>query len=277
MAELPDGLRAAAEAYDGNPVRARDAATTVVVRDRALPDGDTELEVYLLRRRPTMAFAPGAFVFPGGAVEASDPDVVSWAGPAPDRWATVWSCDVSTAAGLVVAAVRETFEESGVLLAGPDAGSVVADTDDPELVAVRPRLDAGELAFEDFLRAHGLVLRTDLLGPWSHWITPEFEPRRFDTRFFVAVLPEGQTVGALPGEADRAAWTPVSTAIAAVDAGEMTMLPPTVGTCRELGGLRAEDVLPAAWRRRIHPILPRLVGTPDGIGLTPEPAGGDAS
>jgi len=90
------------------------------------------------------------------------------------------------------------------------------------------------------------VLRADLLGAWSHWITPIFEPRRFDTRFFVAVLPEGQAVGHLAREADRALWAPLSEVLAAVNAGANGMLPPTYFTCKEIAGLAASEVLAAA-------------------------------
>ena len=106
-----------------------------------------------------------------------------------------------------------------MLLAGPDEHSVVADTSGPEFQAARLALEARELTFGAYLADAGLVLRTDLLGAWAHWITPSFEPRRFDTRFFVAVLPEGQAVGELAREADRALWAPLSEVLAAVEAG----------------------------------------------------------
>jgi 8-oxo-dGTP pyrophosphatase MutT (NUDIX family) len=159
----------------------------------------------------------------------------------------------------VCAAVRETFEESGVLLAGPDAHTVVADTSGAQWQQARRALEAHELSFAEFLVSRGLVLRADLLGAWSHWITPEFEPRRFDTRFFVAVLPEGQSVGNLAQEADRAAWTPLSQVLAAVAAGNSSMLPPTHVTCRELSALSADQVLAAARERHIFAIMPELV------------------
>ena len=87
------------------------------------------------------------------------------------------------------------------------------------------------------------MLRADLLGAWSHWITPIFEPRRFDTRFFVAVLPEGQAVGELARESDRALWAPLSKVLEAVESGASGMLPPTFFTCKEIAGLAASEVL----------------------------------
>ena len=90
------------------------------------------------------------------------------------------------------AAVRETFEESGVLLAGPSPTSVVADTTGDDWEADRVALEGRSLSFTDFLERRGLVLRTDLLGAWAAWLTPVFEPRRYRTWFFVAALPAGQ-------------------------------------------------------------------------------------
>jgi 8-oxo-dGTP pyrophosphatase MutT (NUDIX family) len=255
LVPVPASLVEHALKQKGEIVEPRDASTVVVVRD-----GAEGLEAYLLRRQQSMKFAPGMYVFPGGGVDETDTNTdVPWAGDPPPVWAERFGCTEQTARGLVCAAVRETFEESGVLLAGPDAHSVVADTSGPEWQSARLALEAREFSFAEFLLKQGLVLRADLLGAWAHWITPAFEPRRFDTRFFVAVLPEGQAVGHLAREADRAVWAPLATVLASVDAGETAMLPPTHITCRELATLAAEDVLTAAARRRIFPITPELV------------------
>jgi len=255
LVPVPPSLVEHAFKQKGEVAQTRDASTVVVVRDGA--DG---LEAYLLRRHQSMKFAPGMYVFPGGGVDESDANIeVPWAGAAPAAWAERLGCAEDTARRLVCAAVRETFEESGVLLAGPDEHSVVADTSGPEWQSARLALEAHEFTFAEFLLSQGLVLRTDLLGAWSHWITPSFEPRRFDTRFFVALLPEGQAVGHLAREADRAVWAPLLKVLAAVDAGETSMLPPTHITCRELSTLSAKDVLAAAAQRRIFPIAPELV------------------
>ncbi|MEO6606360.1 MAG: NUDIX hydrolase [Aeromicrobium sp.] len=252
---VPEMLKERAAIAADNPVAPRDAATVVVVRD-----GDSGIEAYLLRRQPTMEFAPGMYVFPGGGVDDADRTAdVPWAGPPPSEWAKRFGCSEDIARGLVIAAVRETFEESGVLLAGPDADSVVADTSGPEFQAARLALEAREMTFGAYLADRGLVLRADLLGAWSHWITPIFEPRRFDTRFFVAVLPEGQAVGHLAREADRALWAPLSEVLAAVNDGANGMLPPTYFTCKEIAGFAASEVLAAAEKRTVRPIEPKLV------------------
>lgn len=250
---LPESLRPADGIDINNPAPTRDAATIVLLRD-----GSKGLETYLLRRKSTLEFAPGVLVFPGGGVQDSDRRPVEWVGPSPAEWAARFRCDEETAYALVVAAVRETFEESGVLFASPGpTAPVVADTS--EFEDERRALDKGELDFGDFLAAQGLVLRADLLGAWAHWVTPAFEARRYDTRFFVATVPADQSVGELPGEADRAAWWPIVDVWPALESGAVTMLPPTSVTCGELGDLGFADVATAIATRAVTHIEPFLV------------------
>lgn len=252
---MPERLREAATNPSAAPVVARDASTIVVVRD-----GSDGIEAYLMRRQTSMAFAAGMYVFPGGGLTASDVEhEVPWVGPDAVEWGRRFRCDPDLARGLVVAAVRETFEETGILLAGADADSVVSDTGGDDMQAARGALDEGEMSFADFLADHDLVLRADLLGAWAHWITPEFEPRRYDTRFFVAALPEGQRVGAMSRESDRASWAPLSTVLAAVEAGEAAMMPPTIAACREVSEHTAATVVAASIGREFPTILPRVV------------------
>ena len=257
---MPPQLEAAAAAFlagGSPPVPTRDASTVVLLRDGA--DG---LEVYLMRRQSSMAFAAGMYVFPGGRVDPRDADeAIAWAGPPPAAWAARLGVAEPLARELVAAAVRETFEESGVLLAGESPTSVVADVSGDDWDAERVALESRQLSLADFLQRRGLVLRTDLLAAWTHWITPEFEPRRFDTRFFVAALPPGQRTREILREADRVAWMTPTGAVGAVDSGAMAMLPPTYVTCSELVGFSSSNaVLAAAAKRRpVSPILPRLV------------------
>ena len=252
---LPDRLRETAANPPQPPVEPRDAATIVVVRD-----GEQGVEAYLMRRQTSMAFAAGMYVFPGGGLMASDLEhELPWVGPDAAEWGRRFRCEPRLARGLVVAAVRETFEETGILLAGHDADTVVSDTSGDDMQAARGALDEGELAFADFLDDHDLVLRADLLGAWAHWITPEFEPRRYDTRFFVAALPHGQRVGAISRESDRAVWAPLSTVLASVEAGEAAMMPPTIAACRDVSVHTADTVVAASLGREFPTILPRLV------------------
>jgi 8-oxo-dGTP pyrophosphatase MutT (NUDIX family) len=265
--DVPPSLRERARAHldAGAAARVaptRDAATVVLLRDGA--DG---LEVYLLRRAGTMAFAAGMYVFPGGSVDPRDGDpATAWAGPPPARWAGWLGCDEPLALALVRAAVRETFEESGVLLAGPADGGVVADTTGDDLESDRLALLDRAASMADVLDRRGLVLRSDLLRPWAHWITPEFEPKRFDTRFFVAAVPPGQRARDVSGEADDTAWLRVRDAVAGHEAGRLAMLPPTIEALRDIAGLATvDDVLAAP--REVRPVLPRLVRDGDRIVL----------
>src|SRR6476469_8523366 len=224
-------------------VEPRDAATVMLLRP---PPGDAGpeapgppdtpgLQVYMLRRQPSMAFAPGAFVFPGGSVDARDAEIeVGWAGPDAQEWGRVIDAPADLARALVCAAVRETFEECGVLLAGPTEGTVVADTRGEDWEADRAALLARSVSLAGLLRRRGLVLRSDLLRPWARWITPVTEERRYDTRFFAAALPPGQRTRDVGGEAEHVTWARPAGAIRAAGAGELFLLPPTA-TC--LAGL----------------------------------------
>jgi 8-oxo-dGTP pyrophosphatase MutT (NUDIX family) len=237
--DWPDWLVARARAFAASgeaPVVPRLAATVILLREA--PPG---FEVYAIRRAATMAFAAGMYAFPGGSVDPRDREVQpAWAGPSPAEWAARLRLDEATARAVVCAAVREVFEESGVLLAGPDAAGVVGDVSAPEWEAARVALLAREVGLAELLAARGLVLRGDLLAPWSRWITPEFEPRRFDTYFFLARLPELQRTRDVGGEAAHALWAPPS------DLAGLPMLPPTVVTLRQLSAFTRIDALMAA-------------------------------
>jgi 8-oxo-dGTP pyrophosphatase MutT (NUDIX family) len=241
------------------PAVAKPAATVVLLRDGH--GGADGLEVYLLRRVATMPFAPRMHVFPGGAVDERDADAtLRWAGPSPAQWAARFSVDETLARALVCAAVRETFEESGVLLAGPDVDTVVHDTSGADWEAERLALVDRSLPFTAFLERRNLVLRTDLLRPWAQWVTPELERRRYDARFFVAQVPGAQRPRDVGGETDAAGWLPVRVAVERHGRGELGMFPPTIATLAELSGYRTvAEVLVAGEARVIEPLLPRIV------------------
>ena len=263
---LPDSLAEQARRFEdgtATPAEPRDAATVVLMRG-----GAASPEVYLLQRQTSMDFAAGMCVFPGGGVDPRDFDhAVAWAGPAPATWARRLGVDEEQARALVCAAVRETFEESGVLLAGESATSVVADTTGDDWEADRVALEARELAMTDFLDRRGLVLRSDLLGAWAGWLTPIFEPRRYRTWFFVADLPSGQRTRDVSTESSRVVWEPAGDAVAAVDAGRMLMLPPTYLTCLEVARYASPaEVLAACADRDVEMFMPEVVD--DGGGFT---------
>lgn len=267
---LPDDLaaRARAQAAAAEPVvPPRDAATIALIRQ-----GVDGVEVYLLRRVSTMAFASGMHVFPGGTVDPRDlaPDL-GWIGPPPSAWAERFGVDQTRARGLVLAAVRETFEESGVLLAGrrqeptgspsdDHPGGVVGDTGGETWETDRLALTDRTLSFTAMLERRRLVVRADLLHGWARWVTPEFEPRRYDTAFFVAAVPSGQRARAVGGESDQATWVRTTDVLAALASGGVRMLPPTAVVLGEIGGYGSvEAVLRVADDRVIEPIMPRPV------------------
>jgi 8-oxo-dGTP pyrophosphatase MutT (NUDIX family) len=256
-ASLPPGMLERARAlrdgaYDAPP--ARDAATVALLRPA--PGGP---EVYLLRRVRGMAFAGGMHVFPGGSVDLADATTeTGWAGPSPASFARALGCPTSLARALVCAAVRETFEESGVLLAGASPHDVLADVSSDDWEAERVALEAREQSLSQLLMRRRLVLRADLLRPLAHWITPEVEPKRFDTRFFVAEVPTGQVCREAGEEADERVWVRPADAIAQ----GLRMLPPTAAVLRELA---AHPDVPSALHapRAIRPVLPKLVVADD--------------
>jgi 8-oxo-dGTP pyrophosphatase MutT (NUDIX family) len=237
------------------PAQPRDAATVMLLRPAGGdPDGGG-LEVYMLRRKSSMAFAPGAYVFPGGSVDARDADEqVAWAGPGTGEWGRIFDAPPELACALVCAAVRETFEESGVLLAGPSADSVVADTTGADWEADRLALLDRSLSLAEMLARRGLVLRSDLLRPWSRWITPVIEERRFDARFFAAALPPHQRTRDVGGEAAEVAWVGPADAIAMGRSREIVLWPPTAVTLAELAA--CGDVAAALRPRTVRPVLP---------------------
>ena len=254
----PDSVARRARALaDGSlAVAAPRPASTVVL----LRPGVAGPEVYLLRRVKAMAFAGGMHVFPGGSVDPADATAdIGWAGPPPSWWAGRFGADEPMGRALVCAAVRETFEESGILLAGTSADSLLEDVSSDEWEEERRALEAREHSLSELLTRRGLVLRADLLRPLAHWITPEIEPKRFDTRFFLAELPAGQVCRPVGGEADERVWIRPADALAA----GLALMPPTVAVLQAIAG--HPDVASAlAAPRAVTPILPRIVVAADG-------------
>jgi 8-oxo-dGTP pyrophosphatase MutT (NUDIX family) len=283
------------------PVVPADAATVILLRQRA------DVEAYLLRRVRALDFAPGACVFPGGSVDAQDADPdIGWAGPSAADVADRLSTSQERARALVCAAVRETFEESGVLLAGPSPTALVDDS--AALARDRHALLEGTTSFRELLARRGLLLRADLLVPWTRWLTPEASHRRFDTWFFAAALPPGQTAAlAAPAgrqdhgerghsepnhserghsepnhrepnhrESDQGTWLRPAGAIESARTGEITLLPPTAVT---LGELARYDSVAAvlAQHRTMTMRMPRVMIDGDRAWLAmppPEPPPG---
>lgn len=241
----------------------KDAATVLLLRD-----GAAGVEVYLLRRVRGMPFAGGMTAYPGGSVDPRDADAdIAWSGPAPAEWAASFGCDEKLARALVCAAVRETFEEAGVLLASVDGAEVLA-ADDDGWEADRAGLLDRSHSLAELLDRRGLTLRADLLRPWAHWITPEAEPRRYDTRFFVAAVPAGVEARDISGEADEAVWITAAEALAQNERGERPMLAPTLVTLTDLSGYSSvAEVLAGAPPRPIEPVMPVVEFDGDTVWL----------
>jgi 8-oxo-dGTP pyrophosphatase MutT (NUDIX family) len=269
-AEVASGKRAVAEP--------RDAATVVLLRPAAGsplsgtaagsplsdtgPDEGGGFEVLLLCRGRTMDFAPGAHVFPGGSVDPRDGELDGL--PAAEL-SEVLGVPAPRCRAIVGAAVRETFEECGVLLAA------AAANDGPPDPADRAALLAGTDSLADVLGRRGLTLGADVLIPWGRWITPEVSDRRYDTWFFAAAMPEGQVADAglgtagQGGEADSAVWLRPAEALDRARHGDMTLLPPTAVTLAELASFgNVAEVL--GQHRTIEPRMPTVLGAsePDG-------------
>jgi 8-oxo-dGTP pyrophosphatase MutT (NUDIX family) len=263
MTTEPEALERARRLLSGElvPVAARPAATVALVRD-----GRNGLEVYLLRRVQGMAFAAGMHVFPGGSVDPADSaeadSQVGWIGPGPKWWAMRFGTDISLAGALVSAAVRETFEEAGVLLAGPSADRVVDDVSGDDWEHERAALEAGQQSLSQVLRRRGLLLRADRLAPIAHWITPEAAPIRFDTRFFVAALPERQICRDVGTEADRRLWIRPAEALAS----DLKIMHPTRAVLRDLAA-HPDSRAALAAQRQITTVLPRVTVDGDQVKL----------
>jgi 8-oxo-dGTP pyrophosphatase MutT (NUDIX family) len=256
----------------------------LLVRARA---GSGELEVLMLERHLEADFAGGALVFPGGKVDASDRDIdaARWVGDNPARWQQrLGAATAADARGLLVAAVRETFEEVGVLLAAREDGTPITDEDlrTDSFRAARRRLSDRTQAWDwrGWLEDEALVLDLRRLRLFSWWVTPDGQHRRFDTRFFLARLPAGQTASPDDVESTEVTWTTPDEAVAAQRRGEAVVIFPTrrnLAQLARLGGV--EDawnavVADAVDQRRIQPTIVRdgeqvLVQHPDGD--PPEP------
>jgi len=250
------------------------AATVLLLREN-----DAGLQVLLTKRAASLSFMGGLWVFPGGRMEASDlaPELAARSDQAAiaDTGSRMLSADASTASidldtarGLLIAACRETFEESGVLLARPRGGGPWGDERRGRVAERRAANSADAAGFARLLVDEDLVLDVERLVYWSHWITPAFENRRFDTRFFALTVPSDQEASVDRGELTHHAWLNEADIRGHLASGEMKIAPPTRATLQDLwsshrrhGGLAA--MLAAERTRIVPPILPKRaeVGT----------------
>lgn len=252
------------------PAPPRPAATVVLLRDTA---GGPE--VLLLRRHRRSGFAADAWVFPGGVVDARDRSgevLDRLAGPTPQAWALRLGVDdPAEAAGYVAAAIREAFEETGILLAVPDRAGGTAHPAESLAVARRALLN-DVVGIRDVAVGNGVRLDGGALIYLAHWITPLPEPRRYDTRFFAARAPDDAVCDVHDLEMTDAVWLPPAQAVSRFRAGEMTLLPPTVHTLARLAEFGSWNEARAALEDAPVPsITPRMEPHPQGVAIVVPP------
>lgn len=242
-------------------VPVRDAATIMVVRDS---EAGTGIEVLMLRRNARSDWVGGAHLFPGGAVDDED-RAEEIAARCTGRSAEEADRLLGTAAGgrgLFVAAMRECFEEAGILIADTEEGPL--SFEDPPVAERfeewRRKLNSNETPFVAICRHESLTLALDRLGYFSHWITPDGSPRRYDTRFFVAVLPAGQTALHDDAEVVDSIWMSPAEALGRQAAGDIDMMFPTVKNLEAISHFwRSEELMAATATAEVPTILPRVV------------------
>jgi len=250
-------------------VAIRDAATVMLVRD----DAEGALEVFMLRRNLQSDFVGGAYVFPGGGVDDHDrvADLEAVCQGRSDRDASAQLGVDRGGLAFWVAAIRESYEEAGVLLAYES--DQLIRFDDPEVAeryaAHRVAVDQGVRPLIDVCRAEGLRLAVDTMYYFSHWITPEGPTRRYDTRFFVARAPAGQTPLHDDREVIANLWIRPSDALARYEAGDFDMIFPTVRSLIAIERFASSDELLAAAAAigDVPAILPRIVEDEGGGGV----------
>jgi 8-oxo-dGTP pyrophosphatase MutT (NUDIX family) len=264
---LPAGFLEKVEDAALVPAVPRPAATVVLLRD-----AEGGPEALLLRRHRRSGFAADAWVFPGGVVDESDRAAAAadrLDGPSPAEWARRLQLgDPAEAAGYVTAAIREAFEETGILLAHPDrVGTPHADLAESLAVARRALLNE-VVTLRDVAVGNGLRLAGDELIYVGHWITPEPEPRRYDTRFFAARAPAGAVCDAHDAEMTDSVWLHPAEAVARFHHGQLKLLPPTVHTLQRLDGYADWNALRAALQDAPVPgITPRMERRPGGVAI----------
>jgi 8-oxo-dGTP pyrophosphatase MutT (NUDIX family) len=232
----------------------RPAATIMLVRD-----GSTGPEVLLIERSPRSEFMPNLYVFPGGRVDEADHEFGEEFAPPGSEDSRVEDLDGRAETAFRVAAIRELFEEVGILLAqGRNAAALTGD-DLAALPLERAGLNAKTRGFADIIGARDLVLETALLEVHGHWITPEMMPQRYDTLFFTALAPPQQSAEVDGRESTKLVWIRPEDAVEQAIKGERRIIFPTRCNLETITGFtRARDILEASAMRPIVPILPTI-------------------
>ena len=245
------------------PAIARDAASIIVMRD---DPSRGRIEILMVRRHARSDFAGDMHVFPGGAVEECDCEekaAEAYAGISAEKAASIVkdAPSRSLALGILIAGIRETFEETGILLAREASGEMVsyAGSGGERYAALREEMCEGRITFAEMIVGEGLELAVDRLVYFAHWITPEFSPIRYDTRFFLALAPPHQS--ALHDDVETIAheWISPREALERSERGTFAMLPPTAINLMTLTPFSSvEDALAGAGAGDVSAILPRV-------------------
>ncbi len=281
--QLPAGYAGSLDHPAHPPPEPRPAATLILLRD-----GREEPETLLLKRSPRTRFIPGAYVFPGGRVDRADADPsllarLSVSGPGGNQ-GRMGSDETGPAApgkdpllayAFVAAALRETFEETGILLALPPWGYRTHPPSGKGRGAeARARLLAGSHSFHEVLSELDVHLDAGALEYVGHWITPEPEPRRYDTRFFATVVPRGCAAILDGQEMVESLWLTAREALARNRAGELPLVFPTLSTLETLADLGEIEAFLGHFRGRAIPrLLPRISRKDGGIEISVEDTG----
>jgi 8-oxo-dGTP pyrophosphatase MutT (NUDIX family) len=236
-------------------VPVRPAATVLLLRD-----AEAGLEVFMVRRHRMMGFAGDALVFPGGRLDEADAALA-----ARTELCVLPEGLEAQAAVFRVGALRETFEESGVLLARDRSGKVLGGDRLHRFAGARASVAAGSGSFADFLARENIVLAADLLIPFAHWITPPVHAKRYDTMFFLAAAPPGQTAAHDGTESVDSLWITAADALAAAAGGAARVEFATRRNLEKLGRFpTVAAALAAARRARIYTVLPVIEVTATG-------------
>jgi len=240
------------------PVPPVPAATVILLRD-----GPVSPEVLMIERHARSEFLPAMYVFPGGRVDPQDSALSDRIQGLTERSAAalLTTVDPQHALAYVVAAIRETFEESGILLARCRGESELVDAERSQALS-RHRLGVqqGKKSFRDLIEQEDLVLAADCLTAQGHWITPELAPRRFDTLFFAALTPPGQVATHDGVETTDHVWIRPEDALEEARSGERQIIFPTRCTLETLVGFKtAEEAFSSCQARPVVPVLPVLV------------------
>jgi 8-oxo-dGTP pyrophosphatase MutT (NUDIX family) len=267
--DLPDRFIKSLEHPSHPPVPAKPAATIALLRD-----SPSRMEILLLRRDRSASFVPGAYVFPGGRVDRADwmkKTLARVDGLTPETAADrLGLADTNPPAiAYYVAALREAFEETGILIGvGPNSEAPPTAAEDANIEVLRNGLMEGHVSFTEALEQLSCRIDGSSIEYLAHWITPEREPRRFDTRFFAARVQADTKPMFDPREMTDAVWVTPQDAISRNQAGTLPMIFPTISTLQQLADYAtAEDALREIGNASIPTVLPRLIITEKGVRL----------